>query len=130
MRLGWVFTAKTVLAVALVALFSRLMPLWLEIGHLHPVYGALTGGGLMGIGLLILFRHGMSLGGVSILAYWLQERRGWRAGYFLLGVDALVLAAGLTVLDIRQFALSVAGVVVLGLVVGMNHRPERYVGAS
>lgn len=72
-RLGWLFTLKTLAAVALVSLFSRLTPMWIEFGHLNAVYAAVIGGCLFGIGLLILFRHGMSLGGVSILAFYLQE---------------------------------------------------------
>jgi uncharacterized membrane-anchored protein YitT (DUF2179 family) len=129
-RLGWAFTFKTLAAVILVSVFSRLMPLWLEFGHLNAVYAAIIGGGLFGIGLLILFRHGMSLGGVSILAFYLQDRHGLRAGYFQLGVDMLVMLAATSVLTAPQVALSVAGVTVLCLIVGMNHRPGRYAGAS
>ncbi|WP_296571168.1 YitT family protein [Phreatobacter sp.] len=130
LRLGWAFTAKTLAAVVLVSIFSKLMPLWLEIGHLNPVYAAIVGGGLFGIGLLILFRHGMSLGGVSILAYYLQEKHGIRAGYFQLAVDMLVMLAATAVVSLDLVALSVAGVTVLCVVVGMNHRPGRYAGIS
>jgi uncharacterized membrane-anchored protein YitT (DUF2179 family) len=129
-RLGWAFTLKTLAAVTLVSLFSRLTPLWIEFGHLNAVYAAVIGGGLFGIGLLILFRHGMSLGGVSILAFYLQERYGWRAGYVQLGADMVVMAAACFVLSAEQAALSVAGVTVLCMIVGMNHRPGRYAGAS
>ncbi|PTM61447.1 YitT family protein [Phreatobacter oligotrophus] len=130
LRLGWAFTVKTLAAVCLVSVFSKLMPLWLEIGHLNPVYAAIAGGGLFGIGLLILFRHGMSLGGVSILAFYLQEKHGIRAGYFQLAVDLLVMLAALAVLSLELVALSVAGVTVLCTIVGLNHRPGRYAGVS
>jgi uncharacterized membrane-anchored protein YitT (DUF2179 family) len=129
-RLGWVFTAKTLAAVGLVSAFSRLMPLWLEIGHVHPLYAAIAGGGLFGVGILMMFRHGMSLGGVSILAYAIQERHGLRAGYVLFAVDMLVMLAGSMVLSLDLIAMSIAGIGVLSLVVGMNHRPGRYAGIS
>jgi len=129
-RLGWLFTLKTLAAVALVSLFSRLTPMWIEFGHLNAVYAAVIGGCLFGIGLLILFRHGMSLGGVSILAFYLQERYGWRAGYLQLGADMVVMAVSCLVLSAEQVALSVAGVTVLCMIVGMNHRPGRYAGAN
>lgn len=129
-RMGWGFTAKTLLAVAMVSLFSRLMPLWLEIGRLNPVYAAVAGGSLLGIGLLILFRHGMSLGGVSILSYYLQEKHGIRAGYFQFAVDLLVMLAALSTLSAELVLLSAAGVTVIGMVLGMNHRPGRYAGIS
>jgi len=130
LRLGWSFTLKTLAAVALVSLFSRLMPLWLEIGRLNPVYAAVIGGSLLGIGLLILYRHGMSLGGVSILSYYLQEKHGIRAGYFQFAVDLLVMLVALWVLPADLVLLSAAGVTVIGLVLGMNHRPGRYAGMS
>lgn len=130
LRLGWAFTVKTLAAVLLVSVFSRLMPFWLEIGHLNSVYAAIVGGGLFGIGLLILFRHGMSLGGVSILAYFVQEKYGLRAGYFLFVVDMLVMLAGTAVLSLDLIALSMAGIAVLSMIVGMNHRPGRYAGIS
>lgn len=129
-RLGWLFTAKTLAAVSLVSLFSKLMPFWLEIGHVNPLYAAIAGGGLFGIGLLMLFRHGMSLGGVSILAYFVQEKYGLRAGYFLFVVDMLVMLAGTAVLSLDLIALSMAGIAVLSMIVGMNHRPGRYAGIS
>lgn len=129
-RLGWRFTAKTLAAVGLVSLFSKLMPFWLEIGHVHPLYAAIAGGGLFGIGLLMMFRHGMSLGGVSILAYFVQEKYGLRAGYFLFAVDMLVMLAGAMVLSLDLIALSMAGIAVLSMIVGMNHRPGRYTGIS
>jgi len=48
--------------------------------ELNLVYAAVFGGFAMGVGLLILFRHRASLGGVNILALFLQERFGLRAG--------------------------------------------------
>ncbi|MBB3233032.1 YitT family protein [Halomonas stenophila] len=38
------------------------------------------GGSLIGLGMRVLFRHRTSLGGINILALFLQQRHGWRAG--------------------------------------------------
>lgn len=126
-HLGRVFTLKTFAAVALLSVQSELMPRLLTFAHLQPVFAAVTGGLLIGIGLLILFRHQASVGGVGIVAVTLQERRGWRAGTVQLGVDIVILLAALAVVPIAQVLLSLVGALSLNLVLAINHRPGRYV---
>ena len=79
-RMGWPFTLRTFCAVGMVSLLAELTPHWIGFTHLNVVYAALFGGFAMGLGLLMLFRHRASLGGVNILALYLQERFGLRAG--------------------------------------------------
>ena len=50
---------------------------------------------LMGIGMLMLFRHRTSLGGINILALYLQDKHGLRAGFVQLGIDAVILLIAL-----------------------------------
>ncbi|SHF75224.1 Uncharacterised 5xTM membrane BCR, YitT family COG1284 [Modicisalibacter ilicicola DSM 19980] len=129
-RLGLWFTLKTFVAVLLVSLFAQLTPGWIILSALHPLYAALMGGSLMGIGLLVLFRHRMSLGGIGILALYLQDRHGIRAGLFQLVVDGLILLAAFVVVAPTQVLLSVLGALAMNLIVAINHRPGRYIGMS
>ncbi len=129
-RLGWMFTLRTIVAVGLVTLFSRLTGDWIHIDHIHPVYATVIGGGLFGTGLLMLFRHRTGLGGINILAIYLQERHGVRAGYFQLGVDLAILAAAFFVLAPDQLVLSVVGAAIVNLLLAINHKPGRYLGVS
>ncbi len=129
-RMGWAFAARSFIAVALLAGLTRLTPQWVDIVAVNGLYAAIIGGGLAGVGILILFRHRTGLGGVNILALYLQERFNIRAGYFQLGVDLMILAAAVFVLPADRVALSVVGATVLNLVVGMNHKPGRYLGVS
>ena len=126
---GWDFTLRTMAAVALVAGLSDLHPIALGTLTLDPLYAALGGNLLAGVGLLILFRHKASLGGFNILALILQERLGWRAGYVQMALDTTVVLAALTVVAPASVLLSAVGAVVLNLVVALNHRPGRYLGA-
>ncbi len=64
-RMGWPFTIRTFIAVALVSVFARLTPLWIDVSALQPVYASVMGGALMGLGMLILFRHRAGLGGIT-----------------------------------------------------------------
>ena len=86
----------------------------------------MLGGLLVGAGLLMLFRHRASLGGVNVVALYLQERLGWRAGRVQLVVDLLILLAAFGVTDLWRVALSVLGAVVLNMTLAINHRPGRY----
>lgn len=129
-RMGLPFTIRTFIAVGLVSLFARLTPLWIDFSSLNSLYAAIMGGALMGIGMLILFRHRTGLGGMNILALYLQDNHGIRAGYFQLAVDGLIMLGALFVLDWEKVALSMVGAAVLNLVVAINHRPGRYIGIS
>ena len=126
--LGWTFTVKTFCAVAALSVFSELMPLVLRFDFLQPVYAAVMGGCLIGAGLLMLFRHKASLGGINILVLYLQQRHGWRAGKVQMVIDCLVVLAALALVEPWLIAVSVLGAVALNLVVAVNHRPGRYLG--
>lgn len=129
-RLGWGFTLRTGCAVLLVSLLAELTPQWVTFAHLSAVYAALFGGAAMGLGLLMLFRHRASLGGVNILALFLQERLGLRAGAVQMGIDALIVLGAIFVVTPDKVALSVLGALMLNLVLAINHRADRYVGVS
>lgn len=129
-RMGWAFTLRTACAVALVSLLAELTPQWIGFAHLNPLYAAVFGGFSMGLGLLMLFRHRASLGGVNILALYLQERFGLRAGAVQMGVDAAIVLASVFVVAPDKVALSVLGAVALNTVLAVNHRADRYMGVS
>ena len=126
-KLGASFALRTGFAVVLVSAISALQRRWLAFDAVQPAWAALTGGLLVGVGLLILFRHRCSLGGFNVLALWLQERRGWRAGWVQLGLDAVILLLSLRMVGAATVVLSLLGVTALNLTLAVNHRPGRYV---
>ncbi len=126
--MGWRFTVKTFVAVALLSVFTEALPLVVRFDWLQPIYAAVMGGFLIGVGLLMLFRHHASLGGLNVLVLWLQQRYGWRAGAVQMGIDCLIVVAAFAIVDPTRVAISVLGAVALNLVVAVNHRPGRYLG--
>lgn len=129
-RMGWRFATKTIISVMLVSVFSALIPQWLVIDTINPWFASLAGGGMVGLGILALFRHRSSVGGINLLALYLQENNGIRAGYFQLGVDILVLMVAFFVVPWDRVLISMLGAATVNLVVAMNHKPGRYVGFS
>lgn len=129
-KMGMAFIAKTFAAVALMSVLVQLIPFGIGVDNIHPALAAPMGGIMIGLGLLALFRHGAGLGGVNILVFWLQSEKGFRAGYVQLAIDALILLVGAFVVGLEAAAWSVLGAVIFNMILGVNHRPGRYMGAS
>ena len=125
-RMGPVFTVKTFAAVALLSLFAHFLPRGIAFSYLSPPLAAVLGGLLCGAGMLMLFRHRASLGGLNVLVLYLQEKFGWRAGKIQMAIDSGIVLGALWVADGERVALSVLGAVVLNLTLAINHRPGRY----
>ena len=128
MRMGWRFTALSLGCVTVVSVLVELLPGLLPFGDVRPWAASVWFGIVAGFGFVAIFRHRASMGGVGIVALWLQEARGWRAGYVQLAVDLCIFAAAFAILDPRTVLLSLPGVVILNVMIALNHRPGRYAG--
>ena len=124
---GVAFTVRTIVTVGLLSLFSTIIPTLVEFEHIDPVFGILVGNLLAGVGMLILFRHGSSLGGFNVLALLMQEKFGWRAGYVQMALDVTVVLVSFAVVSPWVVLISALGAAVLNVVLALNHRPGRYV---
>ncbi|MEL0638736.1 MULTISPECIES: YitT family protein [Marinomonas] len=127
-HMGWEFTLKTFLAVFCVSFFSDLTPKLISFNSIEPIYAALAGGFLMGVGFLMLFRHNASLGGVNILARYIAEKYGISFGKFQMAVDCTIVTLSIFVIDFRLIAVSVIGAIALNMILAVNHKPGRYMG--
>lgn len=127
-KMGRAFTLKTFIAVALLSALTSLQQHFMAFASLQPLYAAITGGLVTGTGFLILFRHRCSLGGFGVLALWLQDRLGWRAGHIQMGVDCAIVLLAFALVEPSRVLLSVVGAVALNAVLAINHRPGRYLG--
>ena len=126
-RLGRAFTVRTALAVSLLAALSWLLPRVITVQQIDGVFAAILGGLLCGSGMLFLFRHGASLGGLNVLVLRLHDRFGWSTGKVQMALDALIVLAGaLWTGDLRTLGLSVLAVAAVNLVLLFNHRKGSY----
>ena len=128
-RMGPRFTIKSFIAVALVSVLTELMTERIVFASLDPTLGALLAGATAGMGLMVLFRHGASLGGVGVVGLWLQDKVGLQAGWVQLGFDVVLFGAALFVLpELALIIWSLVGAVVVNLIIAVNHRKDRYIG--
>ena len=125
-RLSKRFTINTFISVSLVSVMTEQMQHVIKIESIHPIFAALAGGMLIGVGLLIMFRHKSSLGGLGILALYLQNKFNIRAGNFGLLVDSVILTSSIFIFSIDLVILSVAGAITLNTLIAVNHKPGRY----
>ena len=127
--LGRAFTLKTFFAVGALSAYIEFLPAFIHIDKIDSLFAAVMGGLLAGTGILMIIRHGGSLGGVTILAVYAQKRLGLRAGVVQMVIDGVILAVAFGMLDPLRVALSLVGAAALNFVIGINHRAGRYFGA-
>jgi len=127
--MGRSFTVKTLLAVTCLSLAVEGMVHLLSFQMLQPLFAAVAGGMLIGVGLLVLFHHRASLGGIGVLAIQLEKHSGWRAGWVQMAIDAVIVAGAFAVVEPRRVMYSLVGTLAVNLVLALNHRPGRYVGS-
>lgn len=129
-RMGWRFTVRSLIAVTLMSATVDALALLVPITEVPPALAAALFGVLAGAGLLALFRHGASLGGVGIVALWLQDRRGIPAGRTQLVFDGFVFALAFAFFDWQVVAWSALGAAILNQIITINHRRDRYIATS
>lgn len=126
-RLGLGFLLRTVAAVLLMVAVSMALPHLIHFDRLYPGAAAVLAGFVSGAGLLALFRHRTSLGGIGAVALDIQDRTGIRAGWVQMGFDAALFVAALMILPLDRVLWSALGAMVVNLVIAINHRRDRYI---
>jgi len=126
--LGWNVTIKSSITVILLSLWTALMPRWLPLSSINPLFAAILGGTLLGMGVLSLARHKSSVGGFGVLALYLYEERGINAGRTQVLSDTMVIVAALVAVDLRHMAFSVLSAFAMSAVIYVYHKPGRYTG--
>lgn len=126
-RLGTGFALKTLLTTTALSGLVALLPRWVELGRIDPVFAAILFGLLFGIAALAAIRHGGSFGGLSILWIELQDRTGFRAGHAQLLSDAVIFGLAALIVPLETLAYSFLGAAVFSLFLAVNHRRDRYV---
>ena len=126
-RLGPEFTVKSALCVTAVSVLTGVIPAWMPLGDVNPVFGAIAFGVICGLGVLAIFRHKGSLGGLGVVALMIQDSTGFRAGLVQLIADAAIFAVALLILPLRVVLFSLLGALILNGVIAFNHRRDRYI---
>ena len=125
---GWNFALRSALCVALVSAAESLVTSSVSLNSINPLFASLAGNLIVSVGLLILFRHKSSLGGINVIALLAQEKLGWRAGYVQMAFDVAIVCSSFAIASPIVVAFSAAGAVLLNYSLALNHKPGRYQG--
>ncbi len=117
---GSVFAIRTIIAVAGISILSQALVQVVSFEQLPPFLAALFGGACSGAGLIAIFRHNASAGGMTILGIILEQKTGFKAGWFQLCVDAVVFLAAAFVLSPGQLFYSFLGAVITNMAIVWN----------
>ncbi len=126
--MGKRFAIKSAIASFGVTIVLGLMPQALTIAAINPLFSALAGGTLCGMGVLALARHGAGVGGTGIVTLWIYRRHGINAGYGQAAIDCVIMLASASVIVLPLVAWSVLSALALSGMVVAWHRPGRYTG--
>jgi uncharacterized membrane-anchored protein YitT (DUF2179 family) len=126
--MGKGFAVKSMVASFGVTLLLAFLPEAMGVTYVNPLFAAIAGGTLCGMGVLALARHRAGVGGTGIFTLWLQRERGINAGYSQMSIDCLILLSSLLVISLDRVAWSVASALAISGMVIAWHRPGRYTG--
>ena len=126
-RMGADFTFRSLGCVTALSVLVEWMPGQVQLAHVAPALGMVIFGCLVGTGLLMLFRHKGSLGGLGVTALYIQDRFGFKAGYVQLIFDAVLFGVAFFLFPATTVFYSLLGAVVLNFVIALNHRRDRYI---
>lgn len=119
-RRGAEFTLRTAAAVLGISVLTQLFTQWIRFEALPVWLAAILAGCCSGIGLIALFRHNASAGGLGVVALIVEEKTGFRAGWFQMGFDAVVFALALMVLPFDRVVWSFVGAMVTNAIIAWN----------
>ncbi len=127
LHLGPQFAIRSMIGVTALSIFTEALPIGLPLSSPAPGYAALAFGACVGIGLLAMFRHKGSLGGLGVVAILIQSRTGFKAGYVQLIVDGILFSIAVFLFPTSIVLWSLLGAVVANSLIAFNHRPDRYI---
>lgn len=127
--LGKEFTFRTFISISLLSALSEIFRYYVVL-EINPLLSAILGGMLVGFGLIILFRHNASLGGLNILAVYLERQFKIHVGKTTLIADLCILTLSFFVFNLQEIGYSLIAFVILSSVVGRYHRPPAWAKIS
>ncbi|KXV35514.1 hypothetical protein AD940_02520 [Gluconobacter thailandicus] len=126
--MGRIFTLKTFIASITITIMTKFMPELISIKMLNPIFAAVFGGTIIGMGVLSLARHRTGVGGTGVITLWLQKKYNVNAGKTQLFIDATIMLVSLLALPGRLVIFSAISAAALSGVMIVFYRTDRYLG--
>lgn len=119
-RRGAVFTLRTLVVVIGISLGTGFLEGVLPLVEPSRAVAAVLGGVCLGMGVLAIFRHNASAGGLSILSLVVEQKTGIKAGWVQLVVDVMIFLAAMAFLTPVAVIYSFVAAALMNLVIIWN----------
>jgi uncharacterized membrane-anchored protein YitT (DUF2179 family) len=121
-QLGLPFTIKSFISVTILSVMSEALDHFFTFTIPFPIISSLTGGILIGFGLILLFRCGSSLGGVNMLCVYLDKRYGINPGKTILATDVIIVGSAFFIVGLEKVLYSIVAILMMSHVLGRYHK--------
>lgn len=122
---GLAFTLRTICSVVGICLCTPLISAHIQFSQLSPLFAGVLAGCCTGMGLIALFRHNASAGGIGILALYLESLFSIKAGWTQLALDFLIFLAACFVLSFQAVIYSFISALIMNLLIAWNFRLQQ-----
>ncbi|MBD7964200.1 YitT family protein [Fictibacillus norfolkensis] len=116
-KLGWNFSLLTFLCIILISAISDLMD-YLMLPLITPIAAAIVAGSLIGIGVSFVLNSGASLGGIHILALYLEQKSNINRGISLFVTDFIIVSSAVVMFGFKNALISIIAITVASFLTG------------
>jgi uncharacterized membrane-anchored protein YitT (DUF2179 family) len=116
-KMGWPFSFLTFLCILLISAVADLMDN-LSIPMLPPVLAAILAGIFIGIGVSFVLNSGASLGGIHILALYLEHTAKINRGLTLFVTDFIIVSSAAVIVGIKNALISIISIMIASYLAG------------
>ena len=85
-----------------------------NIFHFPVIFSAMIGGILVGLGVGIMLKMGVSTGGLDLIALFVSKVTGWNVGVLIFIIDSIIIYLGFAIANI-SITYSIIAIVFVGL---------------
>jgi uncharacterized membrane-anchored protein YitT (DUF2179 family) len=123
-KLGWTFSLSTFLCILLISAISDLMD-YLPLPVISPIAAAVIAGTLIGLGVSFVLNSGASLGGIHILALYLEQKSNINRGVSLFVTDFIIVSSAVVMFGFTNALISIIAITIASLLTGKLKTPVK-----
>lgn len=116
-KLGLTFSLSTFLCILLISVISDLMD-FVHFPTISPVIAAVIAGILIGIGVSFVLNSGASLGGIHILALYLEQKSDINRGVSLFVTDFIIVSSAVVMFGFKNALISIIAITIASFLTG------------
>ncbi|WP_102349225.1 YitT family protein [Bacillus sp. Marseille-P3661] len=117
-QLGKWFTISSLLSITFITLIRSWIDTWLLSFNLNMIAVSILAGLLIGIGVTLVLNNGSSLGGIHILALYLDKKFGFNRGLIIFICDSLIILFALTMVGWQKALVSILCISIASSIIG------------